>query len=162
MIMVALSLTYFGSYYARYRIKRQSALLERQLSGVQPAAEQFDQIAHDASQLASSAQEVVELTDRKHVWPTFFAYIENSLPSDVYVRSISASPEKGLYTVIISGTAASRKAVGVFREKLLHYTMDGESTERVSQVVIDNITSNAENTEQQFTLRATMNVDPQP
>jgi|GEM_PF-4868045 len=161
MIMAALSFTYFGSFYARYRINHQSAILSRQLADVKPAALLFDQISKDANQLASSAKEIVELTDKVHVWPIFFNYIENSVPSDVYVRSISAGPEKGNYAVIISGTATSRKAVGVFREKLLQYKVESEPTERVSQVVIDSINSNPENTEQQFSLRVTMNLEPQ-
>lgn len=152
VIMVALSLTYFASYYARYRIARQSALLTRQLHEVEPAAKLFDSIAKDAGQLATDAKEVVTLTDKEHDWPVFFTYIEESLPSDVYITSLSASPDKGNYTVIISGVAANRTAVGLFREKLLQ--------DRVSQVVIDSITSSTTNSDQLFSIRVTMNIEP--
>ncbi len=158
--MVSLSLVYFGSYYARYRISRQSALLAHELNEVAPAAQSFDTIASDAAQLAASAKEVVDLNNKEHVWPIFFAYIENSLPTNVYLDSLATSQEKDGYTVIISGAAQDRKAVGAFREKLLQYTADGESTERVSQVIIDSITASSDSAEQSFTLRATMSLEP--
>lgn len=142
-----------------YSLKQQSERLANQITDKQAAA-QFDALSGQVKSLASLASEYQRVFAKDRVWEELFTYLEQTVPGDTSVDAVTSTADKTNYLVTVTGTAADRKSIGLFRENLLSYRSQPTQPERVSQVVIDSITADSTTGRQAFSLKVTFDLNP--
>lgn len=145
--------------YSTYSLKQQSARLSQQITD-KTAAAQFDTLSGQVKSLASLAEEYQRVFAKNRVWEELFTYLEQTVPADTVVNAVTSTADKTNYLVTVTGTSADRRSIGLFRENLLSYRSQPSQPERVSQVVIESITTDTTTGRQQFSLKLTFDLNP--
>lgn len=144
---------------AEAAIHEQSDRLSTQIADKEAAAE-YDELSRQVKSLANLAEEYQRVFAKNRVWEEVFTYLEQTLPAGTQIETLAAAPDRQNYLLIVTGSAADHRSVGLFRENLLSYRSQPDQPERVSQVVIDSISTSAVTGRQQFSLRLTFDLNP--
>lgn len=152
LVLIAIWLTALTSQRS---LADQNQHLQSQIGSNTPAQE-YDKLAGQAKSLVGLVSEYQKIYRQGRAWNDLFTYLEGSTPPGVTILGLTTAPDKNSYSVTITGLASSRELVGAFRENLLAYRVALQQPARVTQAVVDSISTDGD--QQKFVLKSTFNL----
>lgn len=147
-----------AAFYQRFQINRQIENLKLKKDEAASAVVTFDTVAAQTEELAAKVRQYNSIVAKRESWPAIFQYLSATIPPDVTLTSVNTNVGES-FEITVSGRAATKSSVGLFREKLLDFALPNEQP-RVSQVIIATI-NNDNAGGQNFTQRLEMDLTPQ-